>query len=105
MEDLSVDSLILACKTTFSEYGLHRKILSDAGGDFISDKFKTFCKNLNTLQAVSSSYHHQCNGQVEACIKFIMQILKRCFYTKFDPCKALLQIRIPLGAGLCLITQ
>ena len=43
---LSADSLILTC-------------------NFISDKFKIFCKTLNIEQAFSSSYHHQSNGQVE----------------------------------------
>ena len=36
------DSLILACKVIFSEFGLPKKIMSDAGGNFISDKFKEF---------------------------------------------------------------
>ena len=41
--------------------------MSDSGGNFISDKFKTFCKNLNIEHAFSSSYYHQSNGQMEAC--------------------------------------
>ena len=44
---------------------LTQEKMSDAGGNFISDKFKQFCKNQTTGQAVSSSYHHQSNGQVE----------------------------------------
>ena len=39
-EDIYADSLILACKVIFSEFGLLKKILSDTGGNFISDKFK-----------------------------------------------------------------
>ena len=39
-EDLSADSLILTCKVIFAEYGLPKKIMSDSGGSFISDKFK-----------------------------------------------------------------
>ena len=38
-EDLSTDSLILACKIIFSEYDLPKKIMSDVSGSFISDKF------------------------------------------------------------------
>ena len=36
-EDMSVDSLILACKIIFSEFGLPlpKKIVSDVGGNFI----------------------------------------------------------------------
>ena len=58
-EDLSVDSLILACKIIFSEYNLPKKIMSDAGGNFISDNLKSSTKTLE--EAVSSSYHHQNN--------------------------------------------
>ena len=75
--------------------------MSDAGSNFISDKFKTFCKSLNIELAFSSSYHHQSSGQVEACIKFVKHELKKCFDSKSDPHIALLQIcMIPLGQGL-----
>ena len=53
IEDLSADSLALSCKISFSEYGLPEKILSDAGCNFISAKFKEFYQNLNIEQAVS----------------------------------------------------
>ena len=45
--------------------------MSDTTGNFMSDKFEKFCKELNIECAVSSSYHHQSNGQMEAFIKFI----------------------------------
>ena len=48
-EDMLADSLILEYKVVFSEYGLPKKIMSDAGGNFISDKF----------QAVLQKYEHR----------------------------------------------
>ena len=81
-EDLSADSLILTCKVIFAEYGLPKKIMSDSGRNFVSDKFRTFCKSLKIQQAFSSSYHHQSNGQVEACIKLVKHTLKKCFESK-----------------------
>ena len=42
--------------------GIPKKIISDSGSNFISDKFKTFYKILNIEQAFLSSYHHQSNG-------------------------------------------
>ena len=74
--DLTASSLILMCKIIFAEYGIPKKIMSGSGGNFISDKFKTFCKNVNIEQAFSSSYHHQNNGQMEVCIKFVKCTLK-----------------------------
>ena len=75
-EDLSTDSLTLACKIICSEYGLPKKIISDAASYFDPDIFKQFCKKPSHRQATSSSYNHQSNGQVEACIKFIKCTIK-----------------------------
>ena len=75
-EDMSVESLILACKVIFSKYGLTKRIMSDAGGNFISDKFRQFCKCMNIEQVTSSSYHHQINSQVEVCIKLMKGTIK-----------------------------
>ena len=99
-EDMSADSLILTCKDIFSEFGLLKK-MSDMGGNFISDKFKQFCKNMSIEKATSSSYHHQSNRQVEACIKFIKHTMKTCIKTNEDIHVALLHIRsTPLEPGL-----
>ena len=71
--------------------------MSGMGSNFISDKFKTFCKSLNIEQAFSSSYHHHSNGQVEACVKFVKCTLNKCFDSGSDPHIALLQIyMVPL---------
>ena len=91
-EDLSADSRILMFKVIFAEHGLPKKLMSDSGGNFVSDKFRTFCKSLNIEQAFSSSYHHQSNGQVEACVICVKYILKRSFDSKGDPHIAILQI-------------
>ena len=64
--------------------------MSDSGGNFISDKFKTFCKSLNIKQVFSSLYHHQNNRQVEAFIKFIKYTVQKCFDSRGDPHIALL---------------
>ena len=54
-----------------TEFGLPKNILSDVGRNFISDKFRQFCRQLNIEKTATSSYHHQGNGQVEACINFV----------------------------------
>ena len=58
-----------AVKVIFVEYGILYKLMSDAGTNFVSDRFRRFCSSLNIEQAVSSAYHHQSNGQAKACIK------------------------------------
>ena len=76
MDNLSADSLISPFKIVITEYGIPKRVMLDAGGNSVSEKFKIFCNSLNIEQAISSSYHHQSNWQVEACIKFIKQPLK-----------------------------
>ena len=100
-KDLSADSLILTCKGNFAEYSLPMKIMLDSGNNFVSDKFRTFCKSLNIEQVFLSSYHHQSNRQVKACIIFVKCTLKKCSDSKGDPHIALLQIHMtPMGPGL-----
>ena len=35
------DCLILLCQGLFSEYGLHKRIMSDADGNFVSENSRT----------------------------------------------------------------
>ena len=71
LEGLSTEKLMTTAKVIFAEYDIPCKLMSDTGTNFISDRFRKFCSSLNIEQAVSSAYHHQNNGQDEACIKFI----------------------------------
>ena len=76
MEGLSAENLITTVKIIFAECGIPCRLMSDAGSNFVSEKFRSFCSSLNIEQAVSSLYHHQSNRQVEACIKFIKCTIK-----------------------------
>ena len=71
LEGLSAENLITTVKVIFAEHGIPYKVISDVGTNFVSDKFQKFCNSINIEQAVLSEYHHQSNGQVKACIKFI----------------------------------
>ena len=55
----------------FVGFGIPKTVISDAGLNFMSDKFKQFCRHLNVEQAITSSYHHHSNRLVEACKKFV----------------------------------
>ena len=76
MEGLSAESLIATVKVIFVEYGIPCRLMSDAGTNFVSARFRSFCGSLNIEQAMSPSCHHQSNGQVKACIKFIKCTIK-----------------------------
>ena len=92
LERLSAESLVNTVKIIFAEYGIPQKIMSNVGTNFVSDTFQQFCKSINVEQAVSSAYHHQSNGQVKACIKFIKCMFKKCSDLGRDINMALLQI-------------
>ena len=101
LEGLSAESLINTVKIIFAKYGIPQKIMSDAGTNFISDRFWQFCVTINIELSISSEYHHQSNGHVESCIKFIKHTFKRSTDSGRDINMALLQIRtMPLGQGL-----
>ena len=75
-DSLLVDDLIRVAVIVFTEFGLSNRIVSDVGMNFVSDKFKQFCRQLNIEQVINLSYHHQSNGQVEACVKFVKCAIK-----------------------------
>ena len=101
LEGLSAENLIATMKVIFTEYGTPSKLMSDAGTNFVSDKFWKFCNSINVEQAVSLVYHHQCNKQVKVCIKFIKCAIKKCTNSGGDINMALLQIHTRLlGQGL-----
>ena len=91
LEGLSADNLINV-KIIFAKYGIPCKLMSDEGTNIVSDKFHQFCKLVNIEQATSSAYHHQTNGEVEACIKFVKCMFKKCADSGRDINMALLQI-------------
>ena len=83
------------------EYGILCRLMSNTGSNFVSEKFRSFCSSLNIEQAVLSLYHHQSNGEVEACIKFIKHTIMKCSDSGGDIHMALLQIQTTqLGQGL-----
>ena len=58
---LSADNMFGVVKILFAKFGLPKKIVSDAGTNFTSGKFRQFCRQLNIEWAITSSCHHQSN--------------------------------------------
>ena len=101
MEVLSAENLIAAVKIIFADYGVLHRLMSNAGSNFVSEKFRSFYSSVNIAEAVSLLYHYHSNKQVEACLKFIKHTIKKYSDSSGDVHMALLQIRTtPLGQGL-----
>ena len=73
---LIANGLLKAAKIVFTECGLLKKIFSDTGTNFTSDKFIQFCRQMKIQHAITSLYHHQSNDHVEVCIKFVKCTVK-----------------------------
>ena len=101
MEGLSAESLIATIKVIFVEYGILCRLMTDAGSNFVSEKFRSFCSSLNIEQAVLSLYHDQSNKQIKVCIKFIKCTIKKCLDSGSDMHMGFQEIQTtPLGQGL-----
>ncbi|GJY38693.1 reverse transcriptase domain-containing protein [Tanacetum coccineum] len=58
-------------------FGRPQAIISDNGKQFVEGTFPVFCKKLGTLQASTSVYHPQANGQVEVTNREIIKGMER----------------------------
>ena len=74
-DSLAANDLVKTAKIVFTKFGLPKKIISDAGTNFALNTFKQFCRQMNIEQTIASSYHHHSSRQVEACIRFVKQII------------------------------
>ena len=55
LEGLSAENLTNAVKIIFAEPGIPHQIMSDVGTNFVSDRFRKFCRAINIEQATSSA--------------------------------------------------
>ena len=76
LEGPSAENLINAVKIIFMEYGIPHKLMSDAGTNFVSDRFWKFCKAINIEQATSLVYHHQVTGRLRPASNLLSELSK-----------------------------
>ena len=91
-DGLPAESLIKVVKIVIAEFGLPKNIVSEEGKNFISEKFRQFCRQLDIEQpmATSRSMH-----------KIVKHAIKIYHDNNDDVNLALLQIRsTPIGTGL-----
>ncbi|KII71554.1 Transposon Ty3-I Gag-Pol polyprotein [Thelohanellus kitauei] len=64
-------TLIKSLNIIFSKFGLPYQIVSDNGPQFISEKFKTFCRSNGIKYITSTPYHSRTNGLAKRTIRTI----------------------------------
>ena len=98
-DSMAANDPVKVANIIFAEFGLPKKFISDGDWNFTPNILRQFCRQKNIKQTITSSYHHQSNGQVEAYIKFTKHAFQKCLDTIIDVNLALFQIRsTPIGA-------
>ena len=59
-----------------TRYGAPKELITDKGANFCSELMNGICQFLKIKKATTTSYHPQCNGQVERINKIIKQCLR-----------------------------
>ena len=71
----TANSVINTLKGVYCDFGLPKKVLTDNGPCFKSQKFVDFHAKLNIGVEKSSTYNHQSVGSVERMVQIIKQIM------------------------------
>ena len=70
-------NIIDRLKTLFAEHGIPDRLLSDNGGHYSSQAFRTFASEWGFDHVTSSPYHSQSNGLAERTVQSLKNILKK----------------------------
>ncbi|GFZ08576.1 hypothetical protein Acr_20g0003840 [Actinidia rufa] len=71
------DVIMFICSNILSRFGIPRAFMSDNGTQFVGSKVKNLLEQLNIEFYNSTPSYTQCNGQVEATNKTIMNGIKK----------------------------
>lgn len=76
MKQTSTDLTIQALFETFSRFGVPETLRTDNGPQFISEAFKTFCREFGIEHQKTTPYWPQANGEVERMNNTILKRLR-----------------------------
>ncbi|UYV83042.1 K02A2.6-like [Cordylochernes scorpioides] len=97
---LSSEAVVDQCKAIFARHGIPDIVISDNGPQFrpsTTSAFTKFASEVGFRHITSSPKHPQSNGQAEAALKIVKNLMKK----NKDPVLALMEYRAtPLANGL-----
>ncbi|XP_062713724.1 uncharacterized protein K02A2.6-like [Aedes albopictus] len=76
MRKITAELTIEALFETFTRFGVPEVLRSDNGPQFISETFKSFCKEFGIVQQKTTPYWPQANGEVERMNSSILKRLR-----------------------------
>ena len=75
---MTVDTVILALKTKFSEAGVPTILISNNGRQYCSEEFKEFSLQWSFVHKTASPYYHKGNAHAKRAVGVIKEV-----YTKY----------------------
>ncbi|XP_018403988.1 PREDICTED: uncharacterized protein K02A2.6-like [Cyphomyrmex costatus] len=93
LSNLHSTTIIKACKIWFSTHGIPDILLTDNGRQFTSEEFRTFTKQWQFQQRLSSPNFPRSNGLAERYVQEAKKLLKKCMEEGSDIQLALLHHR------------
>ncbi|UYV73200.1 K02A2.6-like [Cordylochernes scorpioides] len=97
---LSLEAVVDHCKAIFARHGIPDIVISDNGPQFrpsTTSAFTKFASEVGFRHITSSPKHPQSNGQAEAAVKIVKNLMKK----NKDPVLALMEYQTtPLANGL-----
>lgn len=64
------------CSDIIPRYGVFNELVTDQGVQFVSEKFKSFCKSVGIKQRFTSPFHPQTDGMVERFNRTFLNMLR-----------------------------
>ena len=78
LPDMTLDTVILALKTIFSEAGVPTILISDNGRQYCSEEFKEFSLQWSFVHKTASPYYPKGNAHAERAIGVIKEVYTKC---------------------------
>ena len=93
LSDMSSHTICNHFTSVLAEYGLPATIISDFGSQYVSERFKTKCKQSGITLCFSSPYHHQANSLDERTVGTCKFLLRKALEKDECPYTALWMYR------------
>jgi hypothetical protein len=93
LPDMTSATIIQLSKVHFSRFGVPDVVVSDNGGQFGSEEFRSFARIWDFEHTTTSPYHSQTNGKVESAVKIAKNVTMKAKSNGYDVWKAIHDLR------------
>ena len=100
LPDTLSETVVTKLKHQFARHGIPDVLISDGGPQYTSSKFEAFANKWKFNHVVSSPGNSQSNGQAEATVKIVKNIMKKSLKNSEDPYLGILNYRNTPTVGM-----